>query len=150
MLWPNVKIDVLIDFTGLHWIPEIGCELRDIWLLNQEELVGVDTSSLVLWGFTIIGFSHLALAYQASMPSSTSDICNIKLAYCVMVSFLEKLRETRTTLCNLNGKRIDIACAGTKRKEAPARWPAPPLIETPFKLSKMHAKSKSGNGSYLC
>ena len=67
------KVDLIVEFTGLHWKPEIGCgkvagglprcsrskewkdtiklawELRDLWALTQEELAGVDASALVAW-----------------------------------------------------------------------------------------------------
>ena len=66
-------MDVLVEFHWLHWqdlrrplslLPmdgcdELGWELRDIWGFAQEQLTGVDTSELVVRGFTVIGvFLH--------------------------------------------------------------------------------------------
>jgi len=130
------KVDVIVEFLGLHWMPEIGCGevsgglpccsrakecidviklawgLRDMWALAQEQLVGVDASALVVWGFTVVGMNtgweiriyslsaagglfHLVLAYQAPMPSARTDIWNIQLAYCVMLS---KLNQTQMVM----------------------------------------------------
>lgn len=73
------KVDVLIKLPGLHWSPDIGCgeisgglprctrakewmdtlklglELRDVWILANNQLCGVNTSNLVIWGFTVVG-----------------------------------------------------------------------------------------------
>jgi len=73
------RVDVLVKFHGLHWSPDLACgeisgglprcshakewidtlklswELRDVWALAQDQLNGVDASTLVVWGFTVIG-----------------------------------------------------------------------------------------------
>jgi len=68
------RVDVLVKFYGLHWSPDLACgetsgrllkcsrakewidtlklgwELRDVWALIQDQLNGVDASTLVVWG----------------------------------------------------------------------------------------------------
>ncbi|CAG8604387.1 6967_t:CDS:10 [Paraglomus occultum] len=141
------------DTRSIFSLPSLdytGCQSLAVYL-EQDELCSVDSSNVVQWGFTVIGriihiyslcaygrFFHLTitLAFQAPLPSSTTDICNIKLAYCAMLGFVEKLHETERNLCSLNSKCIEIACAGTKQKEAPEQWSAPPVIGTPLNSSK--------------
>ncbi|CAI2195091.1 64_t:CDS:2, partial [Funneliformis geosporum] len=72
------RVDVLVNFHGLYWSPDLGCgevsgglprcssakewmdtlklgwELRDVWALSQDRLNGVDASNLVIWGFTVV------------------------------------------------------------------------------------------------
>jgi hypothetical protein len=73
------KVDVLVKLLGLHWRPDLGVgeisgglprcslskewldtiklglELRDMWSLARDQLNEVDSSSLVMWGFTVVG-----------------------------------------------------------------------------------------------
>ncbi|GBC01295.1 hypothetical protein RclHR1_04130011 [Rhizophagus clarus] len=131
------KVDVLIKLPGLHWSPDIGCgeisgglprctrvkewmdtlklglELRDVWILANNQLCGVDTNNLVIWGFTVVarsiriyalaiagGLIHLILAYEAPIPSARWNRCNAKIAYCTMLEFLKKLNDTKILLLN--------------------------------------------------
>ncbi|RUS13040.1 hypothetical protein BC937DRAFT_86445 [Endogone sp. FLAS-F59071] len=110
------KVDAIILYVGLYWHPEIGCgEVagglpRYLWAVAQDELAGVDATELVMWGFTIIGecysLVHLALAaagglfhliqaYEVPLPSTLNDLFIIKRTYCTMLSFVEKLNETK-------------------------------------------------------
>ncbi|RIB09561.1 hypothetical protein C2G38_2251306 [Gigaspora rosea] len=97
------KVDAFFKFCGLHRTPEIGSgELRDMWVLAQEQLNGVDASNLVMWGFKVVGrkirihalaaaggFYHLI--HEAPMPSSRFDLQNIKVAYCATLGFQEAI-----------------------------------------------------------
>ncbi|CAI2173895.1 10237_t:CDS:2 [Funneliformis geosporum] len=164
------RVDVLVKFHGLHWSPDLACgeisgglprcsrakewidtlklgwELRDVWALTQDQLNGVDASTLVVWGFTIVartiriyalvaagGLFHLILAYEAPLPSSKWDICNIKIAYCTMLGFFQKLNTTKKMLVDLNYKRTKILCSGVKRKKLSTSFSSPPIIGSPAK-----------------
>ncbi|CAB4477053.1 unnamed protein product [Rhizophagus irregularis] len=167
------RVDVLIKFNGLHWSPDLGCgevsgglprctsakewmdtlklgwELRDVWVLTQDQLNGVDASALVVWGFTVVartiriyaltaagGLFHLILAYEAPIPSSRWDLCNTKIAYCTMLGFLQKLDATKKMLINLNSERTKILCTGVKRKKMSALFCSPPITGSPAKKKK--------------
>ncbi|PKC11892.1 hypothetical protein RhiirA5_497342 [Rhizophagus irregularis] len=132
------RVDVLIKFTGL------GLELRDVWTLAKDQLNGVNTSNLVVWGFTVVarsiriyalavagGLNHLILAYEAPIPSASWNMCNTKIAYCTMIGFLQKLNATKMMLANLNNERTKTLCCGIKRKRKAVSYSFPPIVSTP-------------------
>jgi hypothetical protein len=73
------KVDAMIEYQNLSWIPVIGClevsgglprcsrskewddtlklglELRDLWAIARDQLMGIDVSQLVWWGLTVVG-----------------------------------------------------------------------------------------------
>jgi hypothetical protein len=73
------KVDVIIEYRELSWLPVVGCgevagglprcsrakewtdtlklgrELRDIWCRSQKELLIDNATDLVVWGFTVVG-----------------------------------------------------------------------------------------------
>ncbi|CAG8613852.1 8196_t:CDS:2 [Paraglomus brasilianum] len=162
--WIGLKVDVLVKFLGLYWRPDIGCievsgglprcnlakewidtlklgrEMCDIWLLAQDQLKGIDASSLVVWGSTVVahtiriyalaavgGFFHLILAYETPIPSSIWDMCYIKIAYCTMLGFVQKLDTTKLKLIELTKERAKLlySYSGVKRKDSPVSLATP-------------------------
>ncbi|CAG8810476.1 23516_t:CDS:2, partial [Gigaspora rosea] len=100
----------------------LGWELRDMWVLAQEQLNGVDASNLVMWGFKVVGrkirihalaaaggFYHLI--HEAPMPSSRFDLQNIKVAYCATLGFVQKMKATKDMLISLNNQRTKLLCS---------------------------------------
>ncbi len=57
---------------------------------------------------------YLILAYEIPIFLSRWDICNIKIAYCIMLGFLQKLNITKKILINLNNKKTKILCFKVK------------------------------------
>ncbi|CAB5163808.1 unnamed protein product [Rhizophagus irregularis] len=160
------RVDVLIKFTGVlisdvakfrggglprctrakEWLDtlKLGLELRDVWTLAKDQLNGVNTSNLVVWGFTVVarsiriyalavagGLNHLILAYEAPIPSASWNMCNTKIAYCTMIGFLQKLNATKMMLANLNNERTKTLCCGIKRKRKAVSYSFPPIVSTP-------------------
>ncbi|CAG8652162.1 1731_t:CDS:2, partial [Paraglomus occultum] len=136
---------------------KLGWELHDIWVLAQDMLkeVIVNASSLVVWGFTVVAYTiciyyyalaaagglfHLMLVCEAPLPSSNMDMCNVKIAYCAMLGFLQKLDATKMKLVNLNKERTAILCSGVKRKDPPSLFCLPPVMLTPQKNSSKKKK----------
>ncbi|RUS30814.1 LOW QUALITY PROTEIN: hypothetical protein BC938DRAFT_478931 [Jimgerdemannia flammicorona] len=46
----------------------------------------------------------ISSVYEATIPSSLSDFCNIEIAYRTMLGFVEKLKMTSKMLVDLNRK----------------------------------------------
>ncbi|CAB4417160.1 unnamed protein product [Rhizophagus irregularis] len=123
---------------------KLGLELRDVWTLAKDQLNGVNTSNLVVWGFTVVarsirihalavagGLNYLILVYEAPIPSASWNICNTKIAYCTMIGFLQKLNATKMMLANLNNERTKTLCCEIKRKRKAVSYSFSPIVSTP-------------------
>ncbi|CAB4387099.1 unnamed protein product [Rhizophagus irregularis] len=135
------RVDVLIKMVG-HLKARIG--ITRCVDLAKDQLNGVNTSNLVVWGFTVVarsiriyalavagGLNHLILAYEAPIPSASWNMCNTKIAYCTMIGFLQKLNATKMMLANLNNERTKTLCCGIKRKRKAVSYSFPPIVSTP-------------------
>ncbi|PKY56501.1 hypothetical protein RhiirA4_507390 [Rhizophagus irregularis] len=84
------RVDVLIKLPGLHWSPDIGCgEISGVFqgalvLKNaKDQLNGVNTSNLVVWGFTVVGFLQKLNATKMMLANLNNErtktlCCGIK------------------------------------------------------------------------
>ncbi|CAG8638238.1 11558_t:CDS:2, partial [Diversispora eburnea] len=136
------KIDAMIEYQNLSWTPVISClevsgglpqcsrskewddtlklglELRDLWAIAGDHLMGVDVSELVWWGLAVIGrkirvyafassgfLFHLVLMYEAFLPSSREDLYSLELIYLVLKEYKKKLDETKNMISELSKKK---------------------------------------------
>ncbi|CAG8557202.1 8515_t:CDS:2 [Paraglomus occultum] len=136
------KVDAIIEYQELSWLPTIGCgevsgglELRDIW--RKAQIVwGLQWSGkklgrkLRIYALGVPGrLFHLVLVEEVALPSSCNDLVSLQHAYRVMLAFTDRLNITKRQLVARN---LERAC-NVETNQAPEEREMPRIINTPGK-----------------